>query len=305
MYRRSVLRWWAHMLAMLGLLCICCACKSRAGTYALELQRTVESEIPNGFSVSAVESTPEGQILIWSRESSSVLVRTGNHWTRFDIPTSRPIGVGIRGTFPDLQFTVVDSDNRRIVQREANGDTEGYVIPGTGVLLRAIQAGDSWYVSERADGETRILYVRTGQSAEAIFASDSTNSSGLQLHLWRDNHLLVTEIRSPFRSFGIGPTGDTLVQFHPPRLSGDSTYVALPMLPVGERFLQVLSDLNSPMRLFVTYGASGELLRQESIDAVIGLTHSMPHRPIVVGLQELDVLEVVGFRWVWRADTQP
>lgn len=291
---------WAHVTSLLIL--ASCVNDQNESTRSLVLERSFTREIPDTFAVSAVGATAEGEVFVWSTERSTGLLEGENGWASFELGTASPVGLTVHARTPEeISLTVLDGSSRRLIEVH-DGEVRGSrFVNGEGAIMRGVASHEAWFGTQRVEDRVEVVKIPPVGPPTTLFRLDRPGSTELHLHSWNGGDLLVTEVRSPFRTFGINSTGDTLVVFDAPLDPAPDSdgYAALPMLPVGEGFLQVLADLRSTRRILVTYDRDGALLRRTDIEGRIGLTHAMSGRPILLGLQDMGRQELVAFRWRW------
>jgi hypothetical protein len=82
-----------------------------------------------------------------------------------------------------------------------------------------------------------------------------------------------------------------------------TSLVSLGVLPIGQGYIQVLSDSRSDLRVMVIYRKDGTKVRALPIATAMGLIATSADSEEVLAIRKTDILEAVryAYKWNWVA----
>lgn len=120
----------------------------------------------------------------------------------------------------------------------------------------------------------------------------------------------VTETLFPFAARRFNSEWSEGLVLEPPHAALDSmaadagqvdlaSWASLPVVPLGDGYLQTLADLATDRRLIVHYDSNGTVVSSIPVDVPIGLLLHADDPSRVLGARRTDVLEVVEYTYHW------
>jgi hypothetical protein len=110
-----------------------------------------------------------------------------------------------------------------------------------------------------------------------------------------DSTLTATLLLRPFTSYLLHASGRVLARFEPETPSAEGKWVSLPLVPVGDFFVQTLSDLRSDRRALVLFEPQGCRLRTTMLDAPVALVGASFSHDTVYAIRDAGGPELVVY----------
>lgn len=280
--------------------------------------RLVESEawtVPETFPVSGVAASPRGEIVLWARTVAGLVVLDSALHRARNVPLPFSSGPVAASAGEGDALEVVVDDPPGVIYLDRSGAIDStHALHIHGTLRAATKTSSGWWVvaTDSIRGTSLSRYpARRASEPEVTSSLDS--SFGLLSPL--ATGVCVTEQHRPFRTRVYATDGRRAGDFGPPLALVDSlagtvdqseararaSWQSLPTLPLDSGYLQTLTDLTSDRRIVVVYEANGDGLSARMVRAPLGFSASEPERHVLVASRRSNYLEILQYRWRWRA----
>lgn len=282
---------------------------AQAAAPTLRLTERFSTAIPDSLEFSSIAASADGrQLLLWAATRPVLtLLRDGVMSSIGRGAVAVPAGAAFVGRDGE-RVEVVDAVGPSLVTLSlADGShvERPLVVPGT--IYNAVRARDGWYVGAVDSQGSYGVYRMSAHGAVPVYRApaDSLGDGvvhGAQLSAV-DDDVLITDVRPPFTSVRVDGDGKPSLSLHPAGDLGEpgraARWFPMPVVPLGDGFLQVLTDLASDERLLVTFDGTGRVLRRSRLALPVGFVASVPSRQLLVGSRSIDAREIVGYTWSW------
>lgn len=280
------------------------------GTAHLRLHEAFAYPFPDSLRIVSMVAREPDELLAWAPNQGAVLHVVHGTVTAVGAGHLRlPVGAA----FVDGGIEVVDAQRRGIVAFAADGAERGFrAIDADGAVRNAVRTRAGWMVglSSARDGY-RVLNL-AGDSAREVARIPADTSVGAELRegqLASDGDaVLVTDTHAPFTTRRVPDDGTTAATLEP-GLPADSVegakWVPLPMLALGDGYVQVLADVTSDRRVLVLFDAAGRVLRQTRLAVPLAFVTTVPGLHLLVGSRAVGARELIGYRWEWEREGSP
>jgi hypothetical protein len=282
---------------------------AQEGAATLRLTERFSTAVPDSLEVSSIAASEDGrQLLLWTATRPVLTLLRGGVLSSIGRgAVAVPAGAAFVGREGD-RVEVVDAVGPSLVTLslvDGSHVERPLAVPGT--IYNAVRARDGWYVGAVDSQGSYAVYRMGSHGAVPVYRApaDSLGDGvvhGAQLSAV-DDDVLITDVRPPFTSVRVDGNGKPSLSFHP---AGDpaepgraARWFPMPVVPLGDGFLQVLTDLASDERLLVAFDRTGRVLRRSSLALPVGFVVSVPSRQLLVGSRSIDAREIVGYTWSW------
>lgn len=282
---------------------------AQEGGPRLRLTEQFSTTIPDSLDVSSIAASEDGRLLLWAPTRPVLtLLRDGVISSIGRGVVVVPAGAAFVGRHGDT-VEVVDAVRSSLVAvslADGNHVERPLVVPGT--IYNAARSRIGWYVGSVDSQGTYAVYHLAAGGATPVFRipADSLGDGAVRgAHLATEgDDVLVTQVHPPFASFRVGSDGKSSLSFLPvggmtEPVGRPSRWFPLPIVPLGDGYLQVLADLAGDDRLLVTFDREGNVLRRANVSLPVGFVTSIPASRLLVGSRSIETREIVGYTWSW------
>jgi hypothetical protein len=159
-----------------------------------------------------------------------------------------------------------------------------------------------WYVGGRDASGFFHVYRLSGANPIPIWRASHASASIAPYFLsCLGTQIAVTDVLPPFQTVEIesstrmSPTLDSTGLGS----SASPRWVSSPLFMLGNRWLQVLADLDGDDRRLVIYGEDRQELRQRELAAPFGVLTTSDKAPLLLGTRQAKGTQVVLYQWRW------
>lgn len=285
------------------------------GRGALALEASRVRSLPPNFGIQGTIVGPDGRVALWSSGGELLLDGVGDSIESTQFSEQMAIAGLAFGPTPG-SWRVADAWTGRELVFDRDGVRRGeraLALTRGQLLEQGIWREEGWLLASRDAVTRRFVVVReTARGAVPLFQSEIADSvAGISRFRMTalPAHVLLTEVRSPFRvirvAFATGQT-DTLVT-PPLPIPSDSLHLwrALPALAIDCGTLLSVASLAGDQRLLVRWDAADQLAKVTPLAAPFGLVARLPGERALLAARRAGGLELVTYRWRWSPDSLP
>ena len=283
------------------------------GRSGLALEAGLVRVLPPNFGIKGTIVGPGGAVALWSGGGELLRSVAGDSIVSTQF-SERMAVVGLAfGPRPGTwrvadgwtgRELVFDEDGARIGERPL-ALTRGQI------LEQAIRREEGWLLASRDAATRRFVVVReTAHGAVPLFHGDVADSvEGISRFLMTSlpEHVLLTEVRAPFRVIRVALATGQADTLHTPPLviPPDSLHLwrAQPALALDCGTLLSVASLAGDQRLLVRWDAADQLVKVTSLAAPFGLVARLPGEQALLAARRAGALELVTYRWRWTPDS--
>jgi hypothetical protein len=273
----------------------------------LELVESGRWIAPFGFEVAGASGPSNGELLVWSKSEAVVLNGSLKVVRQIQFPIREsPLAVEL---LADGAIELLTGSPGTIHRLDPNGHLlESEPIPVSGGIIHGALFGDGWILltSDQSPSQPSYALFRFSKTGLSPFARvpfvGVLSSQGQRVFLAKASAPHTVLAFQPDGQFHQFETDTVLVS----SLSEDTrdgsprTWVSLPVLEIGDRHLQTITDITSDQRVLVIYGPTGAVLRAKRIRAPVGFVASASEGGALFSVLHMNQTEIVRYRWRWR-----
>ncbi len=261
--------------------------------------------LPRGVIPSGAVVTDAGAMIVWSIDSSLVLVyRAGTPKSVCRGQALTPVGAAFVAGGRGVEIVDRDGEGARVLH--ASDETPcatRYVLTDSEGLIAAARLEAGWVIAVRPDsGVARFRGLDESGRTRWTFDADSASDSPLNplrttMTSAGRNGIILASITPPFRSVYVDASGTPRASLQADTDSGPRAgWLGLRVLRLAHGYLQVLADPRSDRRHIVLFGESGAVLRRRDLDVAFGFVASSPSGEHLLALRRTNVDEMVVYR---------
>ena len=281
----------------------------------LELTEVASFALPHGMTVAGAALSPDGaRVVVWgSRPRSLLYFERGvgvRSVPREHLPPGEIAGVAF---LDDATLGIIDAEGTVSTAEWGNWThlaVPPRVIPVSGIRSAA-WGDDGWWLLAAGTGEDAALHFLPGEGmSRPIRVMPLAASPDRAFLSTAAADALVTLRNSPYPVWRIAVDGRIVAGMQPDRLppSGAAErdpppyWMGLSALSVAPGVIQVIADVTSDDRLFVTYDDQGDVLSSRVVQAPFGLVAVASSAQVLAALRtwSLEASEIVLYDWRWR-----
>jgi hypothetical protein len=278
------------------------------------LQEESATRLPAGVVPSGATLGDDGAFVVWSRESSLVVVhRNGARATLCPGLSVHPVGAAFVAGDSTVEIMAATGDSSALDALVARGTSPcsvAYRVPDEGRVLSAARCGSGWVLGVQLPaGRGRLVGLDSAGRRRWTLSDSSTGSplnASRSLMAAGRAGIVVSSLAHPFRSAHIDCAGrvQVLLEAEADATPARQAWVGLRALQLEEGYLQVLADPRSDRRRLVAFDRRGRVVRGVDLDVAFGLMASSPDGKFVLAYRRTDVDEVVRYRVLGVAPTR-
>jgi hypothetical protein len=264
--------------------------------------------LPSGFIPTGAVVSDDTTALLWSYDGRAILLSPAGHVDTLvhDAQRDRPIA----GAFIDDSSTqIVDTLRRAIITYRGAHRLKLVPYSLRGGSIQAAMRGALGWIAATVDsaGSLHLTSLEEAGGTTSISLGSTHSAHGLrgaEVALVRvGDDVLVTLRRPPHTLFRVNARlhVEQLPMAWPPALAAmlesdtASTWVAASTVPIGDRLVQTLTELQSDARILITYSRDGEVVRYTALEAPFALAASSDDGNIVLGFRGAAGQEIVFY----------
>jgi hypothetical protein len=315
---RRLAAWWTSIMririCVAAIACVSLVGCSRRGnssdTPPINLAEVSAYPVPDSFPVVRALPASDGTVALISARWPHLLVGRGGPFAEFGAGLLHdPVGAALDEVGNVTE--VVDAEDRAILFFDHGRLTKTERITAQFRPTYAVRSPTrGWYVAGLdAQGRIALYSHQAGRQQVRVrhqsVASDTVRDVALTLA--PSGALIVTRSRQPHLWVVWRPGEEPIVaeafDTSSAFVKGGTTSLLYPLwvgaglVPAGKQFLYTLADLRSTDRRLLLMTAEGRLIRQTSLRAPMGFVGSVPGRPLIVAVRDINGQEVVTYQW--------
>lgn len=297
----------------------------------LTLQRAYA--VPSGYDIAGGAIAPSGMLVAWSRTRPEILVSDGDTLTVIAYASnSPPIAAAISPSGDSLDVLVpggrvlkIIRSGRTIAEEPLLARLDGEVVAATKLnpqgwaVAIGDQNGDVAVYGITSRGGRKLLHRYLRQSLRTSLP-DSLARVRLHLQPTSTGEVLSTLWWKPFTTSILRAGGGPARSFSIPEFLQEAglaaipvsetdslarhTLLSLPVIPLDDGYLRVMSDLGSDSRWLVRHDKNGTVVRIAALDAPFGLLAATEPGKLLLGARRTSRLELVVYNWCWGCGKQ-
>lgn len=277
----------------------------------LTLEEVERWSLPDGLRPTFLVAGGSGRIVAGSSRAPTILVGGGSELR--PLPLSGGVEPIAAGLAPDCAcIEVLDRSERRLVRIALDGtvlDGRRFEVPIE--LDAGARTSDGWILGGLLESGRYALYLVPHDRARGPKRIRSPGiSNWFRAHVGSvGGSALVTSAAYPFEARIVDAAGGVTALSGTRRVVDslsaawdeelEATWLSLPLVDVGEGYLQVLGDAASDRRILLLLDPSGTVLRVRVLDTALGFWTSLVSERLLYGARSLGDFELVVYRWRW------
>lgn len=287
---------------------------------SLRMQEAFALNVPDSFALTGLAAYPHNVVLAWASNVPYVMqFENGNRSILGQGVLRRPLGAAPTGR--DGGVEVVDAGRQMLSTFGPRGQhlSDVHLRSPLTVLSRATKSPMGWLiVGHDALGVCRLLLKTASKNgrdssewrefSRVTRALRPNECAAAQISLVQDG-IVISHAGRPFKSELLGLDGRLRSVFSPMQASNapfarggtNQLWGAMPLLPAGQHYLQVLTDLRANRRVLLVYTNQGAVKRLRTVEAPFGLSAAVAEDSLVVGARRVNSVQIVGYRWRWNS----
>lgn len=278
----------------------------------LALELASEHTLPEGFAPAAVEAGAAGLLLVRGvHDTRLVLLHGGGVDVVDSAELLRPVGLfGLPG---DSLIEVLDGDSASLLVVRRDGTVVSRQTARAPFQVdQGLRVSDRWLVTGRdASGELSLAWLDPTGDDSAVYHLPLPDSASPDVHVSPAGaSVLVGLAAGPYSVWEVHP-GSAPVDagFAPPELprgageaDAEPLWVAVSLIPVGDRYIRTFADVRSDRRVFVLYDSDRKIIRQTAVNSPMAFIGQFSEYPVLVAVRNITVPELLLYRWRWETD---
>jgi hypothetical protein len=285
------------------------------GRGALALEAGLVRILPPNFGIQGTIVGSDGTVALWSAGGELLHGVAGDSIVSTGFSERMAIAGLAFGPTPG-SWRVADAWTGRELLFDGDGSRLGdrpLVLSRGQLLEQGIWREEGWLLALRDAVTRRFVVVReTAGRAVPLFQGEIADSEG-GISRFRmtalPEHVLLTEVRSPFRVIRVAlATGQADTLLTPPLpILPDSLHLwrAQPALALDCGTLLSVASLAGDQRLLVRWDAADRLAKVTPHAVPFGLVARLPGERALLAARRAGGLELVTYRWRWSPDSLP
>lgn len=280
----------------------------------LHLTEIRRMTLPEGAQLSQAVLMSDGETAVLDTRRHSVWVSEGTGWTSFGLPFGfSPVGTDAR----EGEIRLIDSSGSVATVNVGGNDMGTWSVaenpdnPVVEEIKSAIGSAEGWIgigPCENQVSETCIFRQESngGQNLLGRFLTPLTNRGPDRIWISVfQNRGILAQASFPFSRWKIDLETGAVVKVDVGVQSADgaqcpkANWVGLRVLQLGRGTVQSHVDLASDNRCITRYDESGHRETVSLLANPLALVDSRPDQQILLGVQRLNRVNVLVFRWDW------
>ncbi len=272
----------------------------------LRLTEVSSNPVPDSFPVSGLVGSRDGELALWSPNASFLLMlRDGEFRALGKGSLHQPVGAKF---LHDRRIEVVDAEQKQLVtfSRGAIEVVRPLKIPME--IWNAVGTDEGWFIAGADSSNLYSVYFRdhTSTDPHRIYQQEigTTSSATGAAYLSTDGQsAIITLAEAPFTTTVVDSEGKVQLIMTPDAGSVNALdtasvetgplWISLPVVSLGEAFVQTLADSRSDLRVFVLFDDTGQIIRRTEIVAPLGFAGSLPSDSTLIAVRRLEGQEIV------------